>query len=154
MAPAKRRPFHEMNHDHELLRTEIVYASRTELRDPAPWPLLALPDPSGGTLTTGHTQPNASSTPPPGAKTRRPVPTSVRTPAGTNAHRCGWPVHRAATSASRAQPAANPSNAVPLMTGSCAPPNGPTTSTTAASNPKNMEPTTIGPIPCRPARSC
>lgn len=36
MATAKRRPFHEMDHDHELLREEIVYASRTELRGPIP----------------------------------------------------------------------------------------------------------------------
>jgi hypothetical protein len=36
MATAKRRPFHEMDHDHELLRHEIVYASRTELRGPIP----------------------------------------------------------------------------------------------------------------------
>ena len=80
----------------------------------------------------GQTHPNVSSVPSLGAKTRRPAPASVRTPAGTNAHRCGWPVHRAEPAASRAQPAANPSNAVPLMTCSCAPPNGPTTRTTAA----------------------
>jgi hypothetical protein len=36
MATAKRRPFHEMDHDHELLREEIVYASRSELRGPIP----------------------------------------------------------------------------------------------------------------------
>jgi hypothetical protein len=36
MATAKRRPFHEMDHDHELLHEEIVYASRTELRGPIP----------------------------------------------------------------------------------------------------------------------
>ena len=36
MATAKRRSFHEMDHDHELLREEIVYASRTELRGPIP----------------------------------------------------------------------------------------------------------------------
>jgi site-specific recombinase XerD len=36
MATAKRRAFHEMDHDHELLREEIVYANRTELRGPVP----------------------------------------------------------------------------------------------------------------------
>ena len=36
MATAKRRPFHEMDHDNELLREEIVYANRTELRGPIP----------------------------------------------------------------------------------------------------------------------
>src|SRR2546430_3712426 len=36
MATAKRRPFHEMDHDNELLREEIVYATRTELRGPIP----------------------------------------------------------------------------------------------------------------------
>jgi len=36
MATTKRRPFHEMDHDHELLREEIVYANRTELRGPIP----------------------------------------------------------------------------------------------------------------------
>src|SRR6184192_3929203 len=36
MATAKRRAFHEMDHDHELLREEIVYANRTELRGPIP----------------------------------------------------------------------------------------------------------------------
>src|SRR2546430_17057493 len=36
MATAKRRPFHEMDHDNELLREEIVYANRTELRGPVP----------------------------------------------------------------------------------------------------------------------
>ena len=36
MATPKRRPFHEMDHDDELLREEIVYASRTELRGPIP----------------------------------------------------------------------------------------------------------------------
>ena len=36
MATAKRRPWNEMDHDHDLLREEIVYASRTELRGPIP----------------------------------------------------------------------------------------------------------------------
>lgn len=36
MATAKRRPWHEMDHDHELLYDEIVLASRNELRGPIP----------------------------------------------------------------------------------------------------------------------
>jgi site-specific recombinase XerD len=36
MATAKHRPFHEMDHHDDLLREEIVYASRTELRGPIP----------------------------------------------------------------------------------------------------------------------
>jgi site-specific recombinase XerD len=36
MATAKRRPFHEMDRDYELLREEIVFASRTEQRGPMP----------------------------------------------------------------------------------------------------------------------
>ena len=36
MATPKRRAFHEMDHDHELLREEIVFASRTEQRGPIP----------------------------------------------------------------------------------------------------------------------
>jgi integrase/recombinase XerD len=36
MERAKRRPFREMDHDHELLREEIVMANRTELRGPIP----------------------------------------------------------------------------------------------------------------------
>jgi integrase/recombinase XerD len=36
MAAPKRRAFHEMDHDHELLREEIVFASRTEQRGPIP----------------------------------------------------------------------------------------------------------------------
>ena len=36
MATAKPRPFHEMDHDNELLREEIVYTSPTKLRGPIP----------------------------------------------------------------------------------------------------------------------
>ena len=36
MATPKRRAFHEMDHDHELLREEVVFASRTEQRGPIP----------------------------------------------------------------------------------------------------------------------
>ena len=36
MAAPKRRAFHEMDHDHELLREEIVFASLTEPRGPIP----------------------------------------------------------------------------------------------------------------------
>jgi hypothetical protein len=36
MVTAKRRPFGKMDHDHERLREELVYASRTELRGPIP----------------------------------------------------------------------------------------------------------------------
>jgi len=36
MATAKRRPWNEMDHDTELLREEIVYATRSELRGPIP----------------------------------------------------------------------------------------------------------------------
>ena len=36
MATAKRRPWNQMDHDSELLREEIVYATRTELRGPIP----------------------------------------------------------------------------------------------------------------------
>jgi hypothetical protein len=36
MATARRRPWNEMDHDHELLNEEIVLASRTELRGPDP----------------------------------------------------------------------------------------------------------------------
>ena len=36
MATPKRGAFHEMDHDHELLRQEIVFASRTEQRGPIP----------------------------------------------------------------------------------------------------------------------
>jgi hypothetical protein len=36
MATAKRRPWHEMDHDHELIKEEIVHASRTELKGPIP----------------------------------------------------------------------------------------------------------------------
>ncbi len=36
MATAKRRPFHEMDHDHELLREEVVFANRTEQGGPIP----------------------------------------------------------------------------------------------------------------------
>ncbi len=36
MATAKRRPWHEMDHDQELLNEEIVMANRTEWRGPIP----------------------------------------------------------------------------------------------------------------------
>jgi hypothetical protein len=36
MATATRRPFHEMDHDQEMLPEEIGYASRTELRGAIP----------------------------------------------------------------------------------------------------------------------
>ena len=36
MARAPRRPWHEMNHDHELLHEEIVHANRADLRGPIP----------------------------------------------------------------------------------------------------------------------
>ena len=36
MATPKRGAFHEMDHDHELLRQEIAFASRTEQRGPIP----------------------------------------------------------------------------------------------------------------------
>jgi hypothetical protein len=36
MATARRRPWNEMDHDHELLNEEIVLANRVELRGPIP----------------------------------------------------------------------------------------------------------------------
>jgi hypothetical protein len=60
-------------------------------------------------------------------------------------------VHGLGAVSQQRQPAANPSNTVPLMTCSCSPPNGPRKRTSAARSPKNIEPTTIGPIPYRPA---
>jgi DDE domain/Phage integrase, N-terminal SAM-like domain len=36
MATARRRPWHEMDHDHEPLDDEIVHASRTDRRGPIP----------------------------------------------------------------------------------------------------------------------
>ncbi len=48
MATAKHRPWNEMDHDTELLREEIVDATRTELRGPTD------PDFAGGFMARDY----------------------------------------------------------------------------------------------------
>src|SRR3954447_17149588 len=96
--------------------------------------------------TGGHTQPSAVITEAPGANSSRATPISARTAAGTSAHRCGWLVQRVDSSASAAQPSANPSSAVPVMTCSRAPSTANHTRTNAATAPRTREPATIQPI--------
>src|SRR4051794_7262020 len=71
---------------------------------------------------------------------------TARTAAGTRAHRCGWLVQRVDSRASAAQPSANPSSAVPVMTCSRAPGTANHTRTEALTAPRIREPATIQPM--------
>ena len=74
------------------------------------------------------------------------VPKRAMKTAGTAAHRCGWSVQSVESNASNAQPKAKPSRTAPVMTCSCDPRSGPTTSVTAATSPLTIEPATIRPM--------
>ena len=93
----------------------------------------------------GHTQPRVCNAAAPGAKTSRAVPTRPMSPAGTAAQRCGWSVQRAEPTASRAQPRANASIAVPVMTCSSAPAKATSVNTAAVTSPATSETATTGP---------
>ena len=74
------------------------------------------------------------------------MPANAMNAAGTNAHRCGWSVHRSESTASIAQAAAKASSTEPVMTCSCAPANGPATSAMAPTRPPMREPATMRPM--------
>ena len=72
-----------------------------------------------------------------------PAPVMAIAAAGTAAQRCGRSVNRTDSTASSAQPTANPSRIAPVITGSRRPAKGPATSATAATRPASSEPVTI-----------
>src|SRR6188508_128068 len=96
----------------------------------------------------GHTQPASVMASSPGLVTNSMTPANAMTAAGTNAHRCGWVVRRADSTASIAQPAANATRAEPVMTYSRPPVKTTNTSRSANTRPVAIDPTTtlhIGP---------
>ena len=94
----------------------------------------------------GHTQPSLSMIDPFGANAIRPAPANAMKPAGRAAHRWGCSVQRVDSVASNAQLAANVRRTVPVITCSCAPATGPTTSASAATSPAVRHPMTIRPM--------
>ena len=66
--------------------------------------------------------------------------------AGAAAQRWGWSLNRVDSTASNAQPSANPSSATPVSAFSVAGMNGAATSATAAISPAAMDRATIDPI--------
>jgi hypothetical protein len=74
------------------------------------------------------------------------TPARARNAAGAAAHRCGWSVKRTDSTASNAQPKANPSSTTPVRTFSFAGMNGAATSTRAATSPAANDAATINPM--------
>src|SRR5688572_20245793 len=91
----------------------------------------------------GHTHPAEASPASPGARTKSARPVAAIPAAGTNAHRWGRSVIRIDRTASIAQPSAKPSNAVPVMTYSSAPPNTTKVRTAATTTPVTSDPAMI-----------
>src|SRR5215203_5368601 len=77
---------------------------------------------------------------------KEPRPTSAISAAGAAAHRWGWSLNRVDSTASNAQPSANPSSTTPIRTFSLAGMNGAATSATATISPAAMDRATIDPI--------
>ena len=76
---------------------------------------------------------------------RRSPDTPMKT-AGTTAHRCGWSVYRTESTASIAQPMANPHSTAPVMSFSLTWMKGAATRSRAATTPVASDPATIRPM--------
>ena len=102
----------------------------------------------------GHTQSSTSCTEEPNASSRRPP--SPMNSAGAAAHRCGWSVNRTESTASIAQPSANPHRTAPVTALSSAGMNGAATRSRAASESGGQraghDPTDASPAGCRGGR--
>ena len=94
----------------------------------------------------GHIHPSTLNALASGLKTRRLAPARAISAAGTSVHRWGWSDQRIESTANNVQPRAHPSSAVPMITCSSAPPNGPMTNTRATTSPAIRDPATIRPM--------
>src|SRR3954470_13028162 len=81
------------------------------------------------------------------------TPTTPRAMPGARAHSCGWSVRVLESAKSASMPHASEINAAPVITGSRAPANTPSTRTRPSIRPPTIDPSTISPMCPRDAGS-